>query len=336
MRLELNRFTRKRDESSRNLSIAGIVLLIAYFGAAVLVTPGSMSIAKDLSDVFDCQKINQQNLPRDLVVEGQSCPSVTEQVVNLESINFDEASFLKGTLRVWPAGEIGSALVNTGVAQRALTLNFDSLNETSWEIPAKRFIGSRTFEIPLNNSSAISSYPFDSYQGSWSSFLLDFQTSKSLASTLTVSKKPIYGWEMAVSPIAVENDVSLGKTVNLNGKLSFAWTANRSDSIKLSAVLLIVVMILGTVAALILSTSIFRGRRPPTLSALGWLATSLFAILEIRNKFPGDPPLGIAADLFVTYPVTLTLLGLILANTYFWLNRDDWDMKNRPDEHSNF
>jgi hypothetical protein len=154
--------------------------------------------------------------------------------VNLEAINFEEVSYLKGTLRIWPAGEIGSALVNTGVAQRALKLNFDSLNETAWQIPAKQFIGSRTFEISLNNSSAISNYPFDAYRGSWRSFLEDFQSSLPLASTLTVSERPIYGWEMSVEPIELPNDIAIGKTVNLDGKQAFEWSAHRSGSIKLS------------------------------------------------------------------------------------------------------
>ena len=181
-----------------------------------------------------------------------------------------------------------------------------------------------------NNSGAISNYPFDEYQGSWRSFLEDFQTSMSLASTLTLSERPIYGWEMSVEPIKLPNDIAIGKNVNLDGKQAFEWNAHRSGSIKLSFFLLIAVMILGTVSAIILTKSIYLLRSPPTLGALSWLATSLFAVLEIRSRFPGNPPLGISADLFVTYPVSVILLGLILTNTYFWINRDDWDMKNRP------
>ncbi len=327
----------KRSDGSFNfLFLLGILLFFVYFAAAISLAPGAMKVSKDLNDVFDCKKITEANLPIELNVEGQNCPSVTEEVVNLEAVVFDEVSYLKGTLRVWPAGEIGSALVNTGVAQRALAISFDSLNQTSWQIPAKQFIGSRTFEIPLNNSAAISRYPFDEYQGSWSSFLEDFQTSKPLATTLTVSDKPIYGWEMSVKPKTLPNDLGSVKVVNLDGKEAFEWEANRSGSIKLSFFLLVAVMILGTVSAIILTKSIFYRRRPPTLAALGWLATSLFAVLEIRNRFPGDPPLGISADLFVTYPVTIILLGLILANTYFWINRDDWDMKNRPNDSPDF
>ena len=336
MKVRFKRNSKKIEASSKILVLAGIILFLAYFVAAISLAPGTMQVSNTLAEVFDCKKANQSDLPTELIVEGQDCPSVTEEVVNLEAVIFEDVSYLKGTLRVWPAGEIGSALVNTGVAQRALKLEFDSLNDTSWQISAKQFIGSRTFEIPLNNSGAISNYPFDKYQGSWSSFLEDFQTSVSLASTLTVSERPIYGWEMSVEPKKLPNDISIGKTVNLDGKLAFEWNANRSGSIKLSFLLLIAVMILGTSSAIILTRSIFLRRRPPTLGALRWLATSLFAVLEIRSRFPGNPPLGISADLFVTYPVTVILLGLILTNTYFWINRDDWDMKNRPDESANF
>jgi len=336
MKVRFKRDLKEIERSSKLLVLTGLTLFLVYFIAAISLAPGTMQVSNTLTEVFDCKKVNRSDLPSELIVEGQDCPSVTEEVVNLESVNFEEVSFLKGTLRVWPAGEIGSALVNTGVAQRALKISFDSLNETTWQIPAKQFIGSRTFEIPLNNSGAISNYPFDEYQGSWRSFLEDFQTSMPLASTLTVSERPIYGWEMSVEPIKLPNDIAIGKSVNLDGKQAFEWNAHRSGSIKLSFFLLIAVMILGTVSAIILTKSIYLRRRPPTLGALSWLATSLFAVLEIRSRFPGNPPLGISADLFVTYPVSVILLGLILTNTYFWINRDDWDMKNRPNDSANF
>jgi len=336
MKVRFKKNPKEIEGSSKVLALIGLILFLVYFVAAISLAPGTMQVSNSLIEVFDCKKVDRDVLPTDLVVEGQDCPSVTEEVVNLEAINIEEVSYLKGTLRIWPAGEIGSALVNTGVAQRALKLNFDSLNETAWQIPAKQFIGSRTFEISLNNSSAISNYPFDAYRGSWRSFLEDFQTSLPLASTLTVSERPIYGWEMSVEPIELPNDIAIGKTVNLDGKQAFEWSAHRSGSIKLSFFLLVAVMILGTASAMILTKSIFLRRRPPTLGALSWLATSLFAVLEIRSRFPGNPPLGISADLFVTYPVSVILLGLILTNTYFWINRDDWDMKNRPNESANF
>lgn len=331
-----SRVPREKSETPKIILAIGLFLFITYFVAALSFAPGIMKVSEVLNSVFDCQQAKTKELPQELTIEGQDCPSVTEKVVNLESMNFDSAPSLRGTLRVWPAGEIGSALVNTGVAQRPLMLRFDSLRETSWQIPAKRFVGSKSFAVPLANASAISRYPFDEYRGTWTSVLSDFQTSKPLAATLTVPIKPIYGWEIAVAQKELLNDIDVGKVVNLNGKSAIEWNAQRTSSVKLSVLLLIAVMIVGTASAIILTKSIFSRRRPPTLNALGWLATSLFAVLEIRNRFPGNPPLGISLDLFVTYPVTLVLLCLILANTNFWIKRDDWDMKNRPKEHADF
>ena len=77
-----------------------------------------------------------------------------------------------------------------------------------------------------------------------------------------------------------------------------------------------------------LKAVIVGGRRPPTLTALSWLATSLFALVEIRSRFPGRPPMGIKLDTIFTYPIIAILLFLIVLHTYLWVKRDDWNMKN--------
>lgn len=330
------RFFRKGEKQVKGLTLftialAGSLFAIYSVGLAT-VKPGKMHVTKDLSATVDCKDSSWTNLPQALFIEGQACPSFAEVIVNLGAVDIDNVPRLSGTLRVWPAGELGEAVVNTGVASRALKVSFESLGETNWRIPAHQFIGSRSFQIPLRNNGAISDYPFDKYKGTWTSEILDFQTNLSIASALTVSSRPIYGWDIEVATKKISNGISLQKTVNLNGKSTFFWNAARSSSVQLSVFLLLAVMILGIGAALILTISIYRRRRPPTLGALGWLATFLFAMIEIRSRFPGSPPLGIKADVFITYPATMTLMALILAHTYMWINRDDWDMKNTPDE----
>ena len=96
----------------------------------------------------------------------------------------------------------------------------------------------------------------------------------------------------------------------------------------MSVSLLLVIMILGALAGIFLSVSIVKEKRPPTLNALSWLATSLFALVEIRSRFPGQPPMGIRLDTFVTYPVILIQLSLIVLHAILWVRRDDWNMKN--------
>lgn len=315
------------------LTIAS-VLLFSYLIGLVSMSAGEMKVTPQLKKTLDCSDKSYQDLPVELKSPDQKCPNVIETVVNFSEINLTETPRLTGSFRLWPSGELGAVVVNSGVAQRALDVKYENLGETAWEIAASEFVGSRTFTIPLNNNGIINSYPFDKYQGTWLMSVNDFQTSGPLPTTVTVSSRPIYGWSMDVSAESQANDRSFQKDLNLNGVEVLKWSASRSSSVKLSAFLLIIVILLGIISAVILTISIFRKKRPPTLGALGWLATSLFAIIEIRSRFPGNPPPGILIDKLITYPVTITLLGLILTHTYMWIRRDDWDMKNTPNERS--
>jgi hypothetical protein len=318
--------------SSRFLIFASLTLLIGYLLSLFILNPGATSVKSNLSSVLKCDEQTRTGLPASLYIEGQSCPSVVELVLNLQRIETKNQAALVGTLRVWPAGEIGQVSVNAGVSQRSLRITYENLKQSDWLIEPKRLIGSRTLELSLPNRSAISSYPLDSYKSSWQAQVIDFQTGKPLPTTLTISNRPVYGWQISVKDVALESDLAAIKTVNLEGDEKVEWVIERSSSTKLSSALLLLVMMLAAVAAIMLSKSIFLRKRPPTLVALSWLATSLFAVIEIRGRFPDSPPLGIRVDTFVTYPVILTLLFLIAAHTYLWVKRDDWNMKNLPDD----
>ena len=315
------------------LSIAG-VLLASYLVGLLSMSAGELTVTPQLKKTLDCSDRSYLSLPVELKAPDQKCPNVVETVVNFSEITLTDTPRLTGSFRLWPAGELGAVVVNSGVAQRALDVNYENLGETSWQIAASEFVGSRTFAIPLNNNGMINSYPFDKYEGTWLMSVADFQSSGALPTTVTVSRRPIYGWSMDVSAVKQPNDQCFQKDLNLNGVEVLQWSATRSSSVKLSASLLVIVILVGIFSAVILTISIFRKKRPPTLGALGWLATSLFAIIEIRSRFPGDPPPGILLDKLITYPVTTTLLGLILTHTFMWIRRDDWDMKNTPNERS--
>jgi hypothetical protein len=94
------------------------------------------------------------------------------------------------------------------------------------------------------------------------------------------------------------------------------------------ALLLALIIIIGAFSAVLMSLSIFNQHRPPSLSALGWLATFLFALVEMRANLPGEPPLGINLDLVITFPIVLIVMALIVLNAFLWMRRDDWDMEN--------
>jgi asparagine N-glycosylation enzyme membrane subunit Stt3 len=66
------------------------------------------------------------------------------------------------------------------------------------------------------------------------------------------------------------------------------------------------------------------------MNLLLWLATILFAILQVRTNFTGNPPIGILLDYVIVFPVLSAMLLLGILNTFYWIRRWDWDLENEP------
>jgi hypothetical protein len=75
---------------------------------------------------------------------------------------------------------------------------------------------------------------------------------------------------------------------------------------------------------------VLTGKRPPSMNLLLWISTILFAILQVRVSFPGNPPIGILLDYLIVFPVLSSLLFLGIVNIMSWLRRNDWDLENEP------
>jgi hypothetical protein len=87
-------------------------------------------------------------------------------------------------------------------------------------------------------------------------------------------------------------------------------------------------MLVGAIASLLMTISIVRRNRPPSINSLTWLAAFLFAIFQVRAQLPGNPPSGVKFDMLVFFPVILILICLIMVNVSLWNKREDWDMEN--------
>jgi hypothetical protein len=312
------------------------LILITYFISAFSLKSGDTQVVGQLASQLNCK--DSSWVKSGLIEKDQTCPSVDELVLDIQNIEASASKSLIANVRIWPAGNLGSAIVNTGFTSVPLNLGYESLNLSSWLTPGKSLIGGRTVQLPLGVENQIQNYPFDSYSGEWNARLSNGNTTELIPTTMTVSSRPVYGWNIKVSPntgtaaFQEQRTIKAQKTVHIGGKESIQWSAKRSATLKLAALLLISVMLLGAVAALWLTIAIFLRRRPPSIDSLSWLATSLFALIQIRSQFPGNPPQGIKLDTLITYPVTALLLLLIVANTYMWINRDDWDMENHDFE----
>jgi hypothetical protein len=113
-----------------------------------------------------------------------------------------------------------------------------------------------------------------------------------------------------------------------SGVASLEWSITRS----LGAILIVILMgsliVIGAAVSVMITISILRGKRPPSIISLSWLAAFLFALFSVRSQLPGSPPSGILFDVIVFYPSVLILVLLIAVNVASWVARDDWDMEN--------
>ena len=109
-----------------------------------------------------------------------------------------------------------------------------------------------------------------------------------------------------------------------NGEISLLIKVSRSNSVKLSTILIYFGMVLSCGALCTITVYIFRGKRPSSVTALVWAAAQILGLFQLRQLLPDNPRLGIALDLYLFYPgVTVSLLcAVILA--VFWVKNDDF------------
>jgi hypothetical protein len=204
---------------------------------------------------------------------------------------------------------------------------YESANETVFNIKSNQITGAHSVAIPLQGVSNGNKYPFDAYQGTWAVIVEDDATGEARPISLSISSNSINGYNLAYQP-ASENAVVGPRSVDLDGTSKIAYEITRSQTQKLMAFLLIIITVTGVVSSALVTIAVYRRIRPPSLAVLAWLATFLFALMQIRGEYPGNPPLGILLDSIVTFPAIALLLFMIVVNAFAWLSRSDWDMEN--------
>ena len=139
--------------------------------------------------------------------------------------------------------------------------------------------------------------------------------------------------ELKLNRVVLDTDIKGEKrTVNPDGEVKFSYEVARSNNQIFQAGLLLFIILIGAISSVATTAAILSRRRPPSISTLAWLATYLFALIQVRAEFPGNPPLGVNIDRFFTFPVMAIIMALIVANAISWLRRDDWDSENQDYE----
>lgn len=229
------------------------------------------------------------------------------------------------------SGQYGESTGNGSFLQQPVAFSFDVfegltvLNPGAGELVGGQNLGVRLFGDPSN-------YPFDSYQGKfYVTAGVDGYNSEAVPLDIGDKSTPIPGFEISskymsfltesTSSNEIKNDINQGTGL-------IAWDISRDFSTVFAVFLFGGLMLVGAVASLLMTISIFRGNRPPSINSLTWLAAFLFALFQVREQLPGNPPSGVKFDMLIFFPVILLLICLIMVNVSLWNKREDWDMEN--------
>lgn len=110
-----------------------------------------------------------------------------------------------------------------------------------------------------------------------------------------------------------------------DGKISFYAFIERSFAVKAIAVFIYSFILIATLALMWVTSQMALGKRPPSMESLIWAAASMLGILELRALAPGDPRIGILADLVIFFPSLILSLASVAGITYLWNTRRNFD-----------
>lgn len=143
----------------------------------------------------------------------------------------------------------------------------------------------------------------------------------SSADTFVASMRPMAfsdEWDTAFSAEKIGEEAG-------NGFTSMGISVRRDATIKIAAVAVALLMLATVFSVVIMAVMVASRHRPPTIQALVWAAALTFALLQMRNLYPSNPPLGIWLDYVVYFPALIITMVCALWILLMWARRSDFE-----------
>lgn len=315
--------------SSKNKFLTFFILVfIFYFILVPTLNNAQTEVHPELLKLTNCKDPSWLNSQFSSKNSSTDCPSLVDVYFSLSGIDLVTERRIDAKIQLFPSGDYGGAVANGGWTAKSIELTYEGSGETNWQLLSNTLVGSRAVEIGLSNQEALYRYPFDTYSTTWSSRLEDDVEGNPIPIVMSASQRNIEGYVVEIFPNSSSDPIKSQRDAFLNGKYEINIVIKRSPASIFLTVMLGFIMLAGAIASLLMTSYILVRKRPPSLASLGWLATFLFALIEIRQNLPGLPPLGIGFDSFITFPVIIIMMLAMLITGLNWIGRDDWDIKN--------
>jgi Domain of unknown function (DUF4436) len=128
------------------------------------------------------------------------------------------------------------------------------------------------------------------------------------------------GYDISESPIEDEKPSEV-KSENPGTEVAISVGISRSLSVRLFAVIVMVIMWILSILALSISIRVLLSGKLPEIGMLGWMAALLFAFPAVRNAQPAVPPVGTLCDFLSFFWAEVFVVTGICALGFSWLRR---------------
>ena len=306
-----------------------LLAMITYSTGAVLLSTGSNSVADEMVSL-ECTDSESA------LYSSSACPSGVEVWLAPFAVSRGGGNHLTVVQQTLPHGQYGATTANFSLVLKNLKVAATGRSATEtygYNSGIYNYgIGTETasfpVDIPLESHASEINYPFEKFTGSY--VVVVTSDGQPVSVKASSSRAPVYGWKISTA-LTGKPDLQIGdKQLFSSGIAEVEFVAQRSNSSIFIIIALSLISLVVALGGLVVIVSIHREHRPPSIGALAWLATGLFATLQIRTRLPDAPPIGVRLDYFVTFPVIFCMLVAIGILTKHWVNRDDWDARNHP------
>lgn len=265
-------------------------ILACYALVALFMRPSSTELGPGVQAIVSCQRQDWAAAAEVAVDAVNGCPSLVEVSLTVEAIDPTIEREVRGRVQIYPSGAYGGTVVNGGWASKSLLVSGDAVGSGERLIRSNSLIGGQAQIFTLDAIEGIAGYPFDRYSTSWTGIVQDAVSGDRVPVVQSASAGSVPGFDVLIEKGTLPDNQSRPIAFNPLGRFSYEIWAEREPGVRLQVGLLTLTILVGALAALIMTVLILLRRRPPSLAALGWLATFLFALLEVRRNLPGDPP----------------------------------------------
>jgi hypothetical protein len=303
---------------------------------------------------FDRSTITEQDVGGPKTINGIMVDQELDAKLERNSIEFwyqfldfdPKSGSLSVNAFIWPSSDLAQLFSSSGTTRAPISAFIDNLStQTSYEFISGDSIGAIPIVIDGTNPLGLQHsnefyYPFDQYSLDTYAKLKNGSTDSKIA--INNSNTYEFFWPSQISGYVF--DVWRGATFadtydwfdseayerekiseqRKNGEISLLIKVSRSNAVKLASILIYFGIVLSCVALCIITVYIYRGKRPPSVTALVWAAAQILGLFQIRQLLPDNPRLGIALDLYLFYPGVISSLLCALILAVFWVKKDDF------------